>query len=289
MPSRLQIAKPDIVHSFENSTTNVYWPSDISSVLAKNRRDWRLAQSLTEKKFIEFMAQKTKLSEIKLTSVKYGSLTRYSWGEVSAYQIALSVKRGAYLSHATAVFLHGLTDQLPRTIYVNAEQSPKPASTSLAQEGINSAFARKVRRTSYIYEYESWKFAVISGKNTDRLEVGTLTGPSMEPLDVTKLERTLIDIAVRPVYAGGVYQVLEAYRAARERISVNVLLTTLKKLDYLYPYHQAIGFYMEKAGYEESRYSKLRKLGLKYDFYLAHEINEPQFHPNWRLFAPKGF
>jgi hypothetical protein len=111
----------------------------------------------------------------------------------------------------------------------------------------------------------------------------------METLDATKLERTLIDIAVRPAYAGGVYQVLNAYRTAKGRMSVSVVLATLKKLDYLYPYHQVIGFYMEKAGYEEQRYERLLKVGLKYDFYLAHDIRESEYNAKWRLFAPKGF
>lgn len=61
---------------------------------------------------------------------------------------------------------------------------------------------------------------------------------------MTKLERTLIDIAVRPNYAGGVHHVLEAYAAAKSRVSVNVLLATLQKMEYVYPYHQVIGFYI---------------------------------------------
>jgi hypothetical protein len=61
-----------------------------------------------------------------------------------------------------------------------------------------------------------------------------------------------------------------------------------KKLNYIYPYHQAIGFYMQKAGYEESQYSRLKKIGLNYDFYLAYGLKDKEFDPEWRLFFPKS-
>jgi hypothetical protein len=79
---------------------------------------------------------------------------------------------------------------------------------------------------------------------------------------------------VRPVYAGGVAQVLETFKAARPRVSVNVLLATLKRLDYLYPYHQCIGFYMQRAGFEPARLEQVRKIPRTFDFFLTKEIKE---------------
>jgi hypothetical protein len=94
---------------------------------------------------------------------------------------------------------------------------------------------------------------------------------------------------VRPNYSGGIYEVLHAYEAAKDRVSVNRLMATLKKLDYTYPYHQAIGFYMEQAGYSESVLKLVEKMEIKYDFYLTYKMKEPEYSERWKLYYPRGF
>jgi hypothetical protein len=105
---------------------------------------------------------------------------------------------------------------------------------------------------------------------------------------VTEIERTLIDITVRPTYAGGVFQVLNTYRRARNMASIPKLINTLKKLDYVYPYHQAIGFYLDRSGYPRKLTSRLKDLGLDLDFYLAHNMGHKQYDDGWRIYHPKG-
>ncbi len=97
------------------------------------------------------------------------------------------------------------------------------------------------------------------------------------PLRFTNLERTLIDATVRPVYAGGVFEVRKAYELAKEKVSVNRLAALLQKLDYIYPYHQAIGFYLERAGYKVGLVSLLRRFPMEFDFYLAHDMGQTEY------------
>jgi predicted transcriptional regulator of viral defense system len=289
-PSRLTIAKKDIFGLFDQSNQKVYAQIQLARILTQHRENWRLTQRTTVADFITFLEKQGNLISHKFHVKNYDRDTkRYSWGEASVYELAQSIQSRGYLSHSTAVALHALTDLIPKTHYLNVEQSPKPSpSGSLTQEGIKQAFSREQRQSNMTYEHGDWSVTIINGKNTGALGVEELIGPSSEKVRVTNLERTLIDIVVRPAYAGGIFQVLEAYQMAKDRLSTNRLMATLKKLDYVYPYHQAIGFLMETAGYGEKRSSILRDLGLNYDFYLSHGLKQPQYSKRWRLFFPSG-
>jgi hypothetical protein len=288
--TRLTIAKSDILEFFKSSPRTVYSEAEIGGVLTQQRSFWRLAGRTTVSEFIEFLTRQGNLRSHTFRSEAYNKeIIRYSWGDASIYELALALRSRGYLSHATAVAIHALTDLIPKTVYLNVEQSPKPPSRGeLAQRGIDQAFAGKQRQSNLTYTYDDWAVTVVNGKHTDRFGVEEMHGPSAERLEVTNLERTLIDITVRPAYSGGVFQVLEAYRAAKDRVSTNRLLATLKKLDYVYPYHQAIGFLMQRAGYAERRYALLRQLGVEYKFYLVHGLKSPEFDPMWNLFYPEG-
>ena len=135
-----------------------------------------------------------------------------------------------------------------------------------------------------------YRICVINGKFTNRLGVTEIVTDTNENLPVTSIERTLIDIAVRPFYAGGIYEVLNAYRNAVDRVSINKLTAMLNKMDFIYPYHQAIGFYLHRSGvYKESQIDLLKRFELKYDFYLTNQMKERDYSKEWRIYFPKAF
>jgi hypothetical protein len=288
-PNRLLLAKNGILSTFSDTPKKVYSKAEIAGVLLQNRRIWHLANHANSDDFISFLIKHGNLQVCEFHSDAYGrKITRYSWGAASPLELAISINARGYLCHATAAMLHGLANLNTKTIYLNVEQSPKPSSDGpLTQDSINRAFSGSHRQSSLVYNYDGVSVTIISGKNTKRLGVEELSGPGSELLQVTNLERTLIDIIVRPAYAGGITPVLNAYRAAKDRMSADQLLAILKKLDYVYPYHQSIGFLMQKTGYPEKSCAKLRALGLDQDFYLTHGLQEPEYSKDWRLFYPK--
>ena len=288
--TRLKIAKLDIVKFFDNYHTKVFKRSQIDEILAQQREFWRLSSSTTGNEIIAFLIDETKLAEVKF---EFPSRTeiRYTWGDISTYELALSLKSDSYFTHFTAMFLHELTEQIPRTIYLNHEQVPKHyRERELEQSSIDMAFQRPVRVSNNITTYKDQKICILNGMYTGQLGVIQIVGPRGEQIRVTDVERTLIDATVRPVYSGGVFEVLNAYRLAKEKVSVNKLAAMLKKLNYTYPYHQAVGFYLERAGvYKNSLIALLRKFERKHDFYLTHQMKEKSYSKAWRLYYPKGF
>lgn len=157
----------------------------------------------------------------------------------------------------------------------------------LNQDAIDRAFANKQRASQDVYFWGRVRVTVLSGKNSGRLGVQQhVHGNSA--VEITGLERTLIDLTVRPDYAGGPGQVLEAFRRSQPRLSVDRLLGILTGLGYRYPYHQAIGFYMERAGYGENELAKLEAVGTNLDFYIGYGMEPREFDTKWRVYFPRN-
>jgi hypothetical protein len=290
--SKLQILQhvaPKIVNFFKSKGSNIYSISDMKSLLHENESLWMLPVTTTFNEFARFLINKNILKEVEI-ELPQRTVVKYVYGNISDYEIALSINRNSYCSHYTAMLLHNLTDNIPKNIYTNTEQTNKAASTSrseLKQENVDRAFSRPMRETNQVAQLEGKKIYLLNGKNVDNVGV-TDFSLNDRILKVTNIERTLIDIVVRPNYAGGVQEILNAYIAAKGKCSVNKLISVLKKMDYTYPYHQAIGFYLERAGYSESVLSLVKKIEIKYNFYLTYQIKEKDFSERWKLFFPKG-
>ena len=288
--SHIKSAEKDIREYFDSLAKRIFLKKDIYQILAENHRSWGLRKTMSVDTFIDGLT-KIKLKEVKLTSPNYdNTYTRFIWGKnIRIYQLGLSLRPQSYLTHHTAMHILGLTDQTPTTIYVNTEQSIKyDREGELEQGRIATAFKRKPRVSKYIFTYKHWNICCLSGINTKKLGVEEIKVFTDGELPVTNIERTLIDITVRPIYSGGCHEVLKAYKRAKDKVSIDSMIAMLKKIKYIYPYHQAIGFYMQAAGFSDSSLKPLRKIRMEYDFYLDYDMKKTKYSKEWRIYYPKN-
>lgn len=276
-------SKTKIRHHFEQIGTAVFWPSDISKIVLHHRSAWE-AWDVSSRDVIDFLLETALLRKAEFTSAKYPPIVRYLRGNPPPYRLALSLRRNSFLCHQTALGLHGLAAR-SGAIYTNKEQSDKPEPTGLTQAGINLAFKSQQRRSTYQYQYHEQQYVLVSGKNTGRAGVIRLAHEGSE-VESTDLERTLIDIVVRPAYAGGLENVAAVYDIAFHRVDIEHLTKLLRRLNYLYPYAQSVGFLLQRAGRLEKDLTPLKKLRSEFDFFLDYGMKEPSYDGKWRLYYP---
>ena len=292
--SRIKIAKPDIVSYFDGLPTQVLRLKDVRRILSEQRGFWRLSTSTTSAQFIDFLEKYSKLKALEFPFPQR-SENCYVWGDVPSLSVLLALKKNLHFSHYTAMRIHGLTEQSPQSIYLTDERKDplKGQREEIGQAEIDQAFRRAPRISNNWVERDNKKIYLLNGAHTGHLGVVTMQindddGSELQAR-VTNLERTLIDITVRPVYAGGIFEVAKAYELSKDRVSVNKLVAMLKKLSFVYPYHQAIGFYLARAGYKSSQLDLIRRMPVEFDFHLTHELSETRYENGWRLFVPKEF
>ncbi len=280
-----------LVEAFHNwrGEEHVFLQTDIQAFVRQVKSELHPKWSCTLENVVSTLERHKALTLVELPSEgeRYRPFRRYATPQATVFDVATRLRPKAYLSHATAVFAHGLTEQVPQTVYVNDEQSAKPVpSGKLTQASLDRAFTARQRVSKFAFIYGRNRIVIVSGKHTASLGVehARLSG---HRVPVTDLERTLIDIAVRPVYGGGVHEVLAAYQGAASRLKVSRIVEYLNSLEYIYPYHQAIGFYLSRAGVSAEFTAPLRALGLNFDFHLIHGLKSSVLDKSWRVFVPK--
>lgn len=292
--SRLDIAKADIFQAVMALGQKPLMKRDLDTILGANRSSWRVAQRTTTEEFIRFLTQRGSLRRLDFRFPNRLE-TRFTWGELPLLEVIQSLRPTGYFCHYTASKAHGFTVQVPKTIYLNVEQETRSnPNAKLDPARVAAAFAKPQRTSNDIALLDDYRLCIVHGQNTGQAGVVTQNiqdagGAGSANVRITSPERTLIDMVVRPAYSGGVAEVLEAYRAAQGQISVNHMIAILKRIGYVYPYHQAIGYYLQRAGYPDSAINIVREIPTHDDFYLTHEMTDMEYIKEWMLFVPKGF
>jgi hypothetical protein len=287
--SKFLAAKPQIAATIAALRQQIFKQADVSKILAEWREQWELPKGMTGAAFGKKLVDTRLVREHKFPFPQRTE-KRYAKPHVPMLEVMQSLKPNAYYTHTSALKAHGLLEERLDDIYLNFEQGPHERSCLPEQSRIDAAFQCNPRRTSNVIKREHGDLIMLNGMQTGLLgvEEKLVEALDLEPakIRVTNLERTLIDITVRPYYSGDVESVLRAFELARNHVNVSQLLRYLAKLNYVYPVHQALGWYMGKAGYKGSQLKELRATPKERRFYLTHRMKEFELNDEWQIFVP---
>jgi len=297
-----------VQNTFDKNPQRIFTSNDLKRIVLQQQSTWLLTpkspeeakelldthqaiaiDSLTSRAITSAIVKETPLQKITFP-FPYRTVIRFAWGDVPTFQLIQSVEPEGYFTHFTALQFHGLTQQIPKTIYFNDEQHTTGGGANLTQHGLDNAFKGKCRISQNVIDFRDYKVCRVNGRHTGQLGVITPRFFDGSEVRVTNLERSLIDATVRPAYSGGIFEVAHAYKAAAPDLSIPRLINMLPDLNFVYPYHQAIGYYLQRSGcFSESDLAPLRDLEMAFDFYLDYGIRNKEYVSEWRLFIPQRF
>ena len=233
--------------------------------------------------YIQHLVEKNKITEAHIQGTSK-MIKRYWAKSPSAYEIGVSLQHNGYISHLSAAFIHKLVDEKPFTIYIATEGSERVSNlSSLTQQSIDAAFRKPQRHSLSNFKWEDYTFVLLNSPNIQNAGI-----EKKENYSITNLERTLLDMTVRPAYSGGPQAILQAYQKALPVLFPNQLLQLLDTLPYIYPYHQSVGFYLTAAGFMDSVIlDRLRSKPMPYRFYLDYGMDRPLFSTEWNIYYPR--
>ncbi len=215
--------------------------------------------------------------------------------EIDAYELVTSALPDGYFCNLTAVYHHSLTNQVPSVVYWCHEtlaprarrRSEKPSDAR-----VRGAFVKPHRHTSFVIQHDGHDILVTArtrGAAHGVEQIRHKHSPCPTGARVTCLERTLIDAVVSPHYSGGVMSLCDYFRAARKRLDIARMLDIYQRLDFVYPYAQSIGFFMDHCGMTQQAQELRSAYPPQQKFYVDHEAKTTwAYNERWMVFYPKG-
>jgi len=169
---------------------------------------------------------------------------------VHEFEIAMALADPGAISHWSAMHHHGLTDQVPRRVFVltTTGASVPRARGGKAQRNVDGY---PVGET--VYRFVQVKPERFFG--TESVWVGEAR------VTITDLERTLLDGLSMPQHCGDFAEVLHAFREARDRLDVERISGYAQRLDAATA--KRLGWVLERQGVEPGRLEPLAEVPIK--------------------------
>jgi len=166
------------------------------------------------------------------------------------FEIAMALADPAAISHWSALHHHGLTEQVPRDVFVlTTTRTPVPRMRDPKA---------KQARGRYLVGDTSYRFVQVKPERyfgVEKIWVGEAR------VTITDPERALLDALARPQYCGDFAEVLHAFRARGPSLDMDRIIRYALKLDAATA--KRLGWVLEHQGVDPSKLDRLAAVPIK--------------------------
>ena len=261
--------------------TNSYSFSDIAALLSKVKEDGLVSRSMTASKFYDRLVDIGLLSFSVFIDGAY--LTRYSFHkDIPDETLLLSLKKRAFLSMSSSLNYQGLSSYRDDFVFISQEQSPKEDynHSKLTQEAIDNAFSKDYRRTKKVGKYNNKHIVFLEPKNTKEFGVIEING-----IKVSSVSRALVEMVVNVQYFRNTKELISVFKKIKSNIDIDEVFDIVEKFDFIYPYHQSIGYILEKIGFKREKLYKFKECVSKLNFYTDKKQDNYKYIAYWKMYV----
>ena len=165
------------------------------------------------------------------------------------FEIAMALVQPAAISHWSAMSHHGLTDQVPRRVFVltTARSVPRGRGKKAMQNG-----------SGYPVGEITYQFVQVKAERFFGVEQVWVNEAR---ISITDPERTLLDGLMSPQYSGDFAEVLHAFELRAPKLDVERIVGYALKLDAATA--KRLGWILERQGIASDRLEPLRAVPIK--------------------------
>jgi predicted transcriptional regulator of viral defense system len=211
--------------------------------------------------------------------------------KLNPYEIAHALFPQEYFCNLSSIYYHSLTNQVPKAIYI-CTSAKRINENTVNDNELRRAFIKPHRHTNHVYTLNDYNVIVVERARISGSGVVESHPPSTllpNKSRVTCIERALIDAVVSPQYNGGIVSVNTYFRNARDMLDMARLIKIYRRLDFVYPYSQSIGFLLDKAGMSKHASVIYKKFPPDRSFFVDHNAKTSWvYNEKWKLYYPVG-
>lgn len=218
-------------------------------------------------------------------------------GLASAFDVALSLKKNSFLTGYYVMSLNGWTEYIPKVIHVNWKRNPFQKKDSLIDNNTLQMIAFREKQTSKLrFNYNKYEIVILNGQVLKKYKHDHFKRidkqfdlPSYAETYID--ERLIIEALINYHYFGGADIVWNAGKNQFNNLDLDLMLAIYKEMELIYPYANAIGYWLERSGVSSKYISKWVKLvnhDLQFHLFMGDKERRV-FNDKWNLYIPKRF
>lgn len=182
---------------------------------------------------------------------------------------------------STALNLQGLNDFRKEYIFVSKERTTRieQESITLNQENIDNAFSKKPRRTNAYDKIDNHIVVLLEANNTDGF--GLI---EYDVYKVSSINRAFVEMITNIHYFQSSKNLIQVFKNIKNSLDIDKIYTIIDKFDFIYPYFQLAGFYLEKIGFSKTELAKFYDKRTELKFYTEKNKNHYEFDEYWNIY-----